>query len=122
MSQTFSYSAYLESETCCSCGIAFGMPTDFKSIAQRKAEGKTFYCPNGHPQHYTSESDDAKIKRLTRERDEARARTERERQSKLKLEKRISRGVCPCCHRSFSQIARHMKTKHPDFPVKGPTA
>lgn len=29
--------------------------------------------------------------------------------------KRSERSVCPSCHRSFSQMARHMKTKHPEF-------
>ena len=28
---------------------------------------------------------------------------------------RISKGVCPCCTRSFQNLARHMKTKHPEY-------
>ena len=24
-------------------------------------------------------------------------------------------GVCPCCTRTFPNLAAHMKTKHPDF-------
>jgi hypothetical protein len=27
-------------------------------------------------------------------------------------------GVCPCCNRTFQQLARHMKAKHPGY---GPT-
>lgn len=40
----------------------------------------------------------------------------RERKKKEQLETRAANGVCPCCHRTFKQLARHMKTKHPDFP------
>lgn len=39
----------------------------------------------------------------------------KEKASKDRLKKRIKNGVCPCCHRTVSQLARHMKTKHPEF-------
>ncbi len=32
-----------------------------------------------------------------------------------KAKKRAANGVCPCCSRTFSDLARHMKSKHPDF-------
>ncbi len=32
-----------------------------------------------------------------------------------KVKKRAANGVCPCCNRTFSDLARHMKAKHPDF-------
>ena len=28
---------------------------------------------------------------------------------------RVEHGVCPCCKRSFSALARHMATKHPEY-------
>lgn len=31
--------------------------------------------------------------------------------------KRASAGVCPCCNRTVSQMARHMQAKHPDYNV-----
>jgi len=34
---------------------------------------------------------------------------------KYRLQKRIKNGVCPCCHRSFVQLSRHMASKHPGF-------
>lgn len=35
---------------------------------------------------------------------------------KLKaLKKRAKHGVCPCCTRTFTNVARHMQTKHPEF-------
>ena len=38
-------------ETCCSCGVVFGLNEDFKNKLLRS--GDNFYCTNGHPQHYT---------------------------------------------------------------------
>jgi hypothetical protein len=29
---------------------------------------------------------------------------------------RIGNGVCPCCNRSFTNLRRHMTTKHPEYP------
>lgn len=31
-----------------------------------------------------------------------------------KIKKRIGRGVCPCCNRTFADLQRHMQTKHPE--------
>lgn len=38
-------------ETCCNCGITFGFPKKLFSVL--KENGASFYCPNGHSQHYT---------------------------------------------------------------------
>ena len=40
------------------------------------------------------------------------ARTRKELHS---VKARVAHGVCPCCNRTFKQLARHMKTKHPDY-------
>lgn len=32
-----------------------------------------------------------------------------------RTKKRGGHGVCPCCNRTFQQLARHMKSKHPDY-------
>jgi hypothetical protein len=32
-----------------------------------------------------------------------------------RLRNRAKAGVCPCCKRTVSQLARHMASKHPDF-------
>lgn len=31
-----------------------------------------------------------------------------------KLKLRVGRGVCPCCNRTFADLARHMQSKHPE--------
>jgi hypothetical protein len=33
--------------------------------------------------------------------------------AKQKLEARVHAGVCPHCHRSFKELARHMAAQHP---------
>lgn len=86
---------------------------------------KYFYCPNGHPQHYTGKSEEQKrIEELEAKlKYEKQAYTqmtdtmldERNRANKLKRQlNRVHKGVCPCCNRSFVNLKRHMETKHPE--------
>jgi hypothetical protein len=32
-----------------------------------------------------------------------------------RIKKRVAAGVCPCCNRSFKDLARHMAGQHPDY-------
>jgi hypothetical protein len=32
-----------------------------------------------------------------------------------RLKKRSAAGVCPCCNRTFKELANHMKSKHAQF-------
>jgi hypothetical protein len=111
-------------EECCSCGVVFGLTDYFQR--ERRRDHINFYCPNGHPQHYTSESDAEKNARLLREEQERHRRTlareneaarqRDEAEAALKRhQKRTKNGVCPCCKRSFVKLAAHMKTKHPGY-------
>lgn len=43
-----------------------------------------------------------------------RAEAERQRKSAARLKRRVNAGVCPHCHRTVNQMARHIETKHPD--------
>lgn len=124
MSVTFVENVTLVKEECCSCGMAFALP---KSLQDRFRENHTwFYCPSGHQQHYTGESAEAKLRReleaqkleTSRQREYyfAEQRKNEQAQRKIKkLNKRSAAGLCPCCNRTFSQVSRHMKTKHPEF-------
>lgn len=38
-----------------------------------------------------------------------------EKAAKTRLKNRAAAGVCPCCNRTFKQLAAHMKTKHPTW-------
>lgn len=101
----------------------------------------SFFCLNGHIQAYTgkpSEADKLR-KQLDAERQarqraeqrvaqrddevrEARERADRERNRAngykghaTRITKRAKAGVCPCCNRTFQQLAAHMANKHPQF-------
>ena len=108
----------LERHTCGTCGIIFAVPFDW--INERRKTAGSIHCPNGCKRSWVeSEADkvrkelrEAKCEILRKEQkilDEREAKDEAER--KLRM---VSRGVCPCCKRTFSNLARHMKTKHAD--------
>lgn len=121
----------LITETCCACGVLFAMTADLKAELQRSH--KLFFCPNGHQQHYTGESDKDRAARLQRELeaqerrtlrveaelDQANANAARVEKARKKLEReqaatlrRVTNGVCTECHRTFKQVAAHMQRKH----------
>lgn len=101
---------------CCNCAIIFGVPDRWQK--HRTQDKQQFFCPNGHPQSYS----ESVLDKVRRERDRAvqeQTRLAEENQAKekeiKKLKKRASAGTCPCCTRTFSNMARHMKTKHPEM-------
>lgn len=117
--------------TCANCGIGFAMPQHFAT--KRREDHKTFYCPSGHENWFPGETEAERLqKALEREqklhewtrsaRDRADERADhnerRARAYKGKLthiKTRVANGVCPCCRRSFTNLARHMTTQHPTF-------
>lgn len=114
----------METIVCCECGVPFGMPSDLKEKC-RADSGKLFYCPNGHAQHY-SKSTATKVKeeyeaKLKEKQEELWAANSKAVQLEVDLDKanrklkRVSKGVCPCCNRTFENLARHMKSKHPEL-------
>jgi RNase P subunit RPR2 len=80
-----------------------------------KRDKATFYCPNGHSQCYTGLSDKEKLEQERARHQETLARLNVAEAKRVQLEKRIKRGVCPCCKRSFTALARHIKSKHPEY-------
>lgn len=111
-----SYDQY-EFRSCPSCGIEYAAPCVFMQEA-RKDPAITFYCPNGHSRHFSESEAD----KLRRERDQLKQSlafkddliANRDKRIK-RMEKRAAAGSCPCCQRMFSNMSRHMKTKHPEF-------
>lgn len=120
-------------QECCNCYMRFSVPAQFDQ--DRRRDAKTFYCPVGHPQSYK----EGEFDRIRRERDrlaqqiaqrddeiarQKRLREEAERSNIAnrgvitRLKNRASAGVCPCCNRTVSQMARHMATKHPGFKAE----
>jgi hypothetical protein len=117
--------------TCYTCGIPFGITSELYKRAVTDAIGSVT-CPACGKLTCWRESDDQKkIKELERKltwetNEVARQKQQREvaeasltatRGVVTKMRKRVSVGTCPCCKRNFSQLARHMKTKHPDFGI-----
>lgn len=127
MSAVLNFQTVMKSEECCVCGVVFAMPS---SLQQRLREsGALFYCPSGHPQHY-SETEIQKLqKELQRVKESSQREIEWQRGARqtaekqlivkkgqiTKLKNRISKGVCPCCNRSFANLHQHMSSKHPDY-------
>lgn len=119
---------------CNRCGCRFGMPDGF--LNNRRSDKADFYCPNGHSMSYT-ESISEKLRRerdllkqqTARLEDEKRQaeeaaslasiRAEKAEAATKRLKKRSSAGTCPCCARTFSNMAEHMKHQHPAFVADG---
>lgn len=54
-SKLFEVETGLVTNTCLTCGVLFAMP---RTLTDRhKRDHESFYCPNGHTQHYVSKSD-----------------------------------------------------------------
>lgn len=128
-------------DTCCRCKSTMWLPAAVYAVARERQEEFTFYCSNGHAQHYTT--GETETDKLRRERDrlnqrlaekdddirrEREAREAAERQAAAargqvtKIKKRVGNGVCPCCTRSFANLRRHMETKHPNVVAFNPEA
>lgn len=128
MGYALKVSVSLETMECCKCGITFAAPNTFW-VQRKKDHSLNFYCPAGHSQVFAGETEAAKYKRLF-EAEQQRLEWEKEtneRQRRLlktsttkltNLKKRVANGVCPCCQRTVSQMARHMATKHPDYQTQ----
>lgn len=115
----------LREEICGVCGVAFAMPLSLHNDAQRD-HGRQFWCPNGHQLHFTGLTPEQRLRQRLANVEEDR-NWERARANDLqrslsatkgqltKTRKRIANGVCPCCHRTFTNVSRHMSTRHPEF-------
>lgn len=134
VNEVFAGTVHFYIEECCSCHILFGMD---KRTRQRYLDsGASFYCPNGHSQHYTESTvkklekqlalankrtewaqQDAKSAKDRAKHEEKRARTYLGHFNRVK--KRVAAGVCPCCNRTFKQLAEHMASKHPTYQGEG---
>lgn len=110
---------------CCDCAMLFAMTDEF--YQHRLANGRMFYCPAGHAQHFTARDDE--LAALKREKQSLQSQltyavtdAERQKREKINLKgqltktrNRIANGVCPCCNRTFQNVARHIAGQHPDF-------
>ena len=113
-------------EDCSECGVVYFVPSDMQARALK--DGRTFYCPNGHGQHYTETervrlkkelaAAQAEVQSANKRREWAEQEAKNARAEHALLKRRAHAGVCPCCHRTFANVARHMKTKHATQPAQ----
>lgn len=123
----------------CRCGARQSMTAETHRVLQHA--NATFYCVHGHTSWYPpGEAEEDKLRRerdrlkqqLAQKDDEIRdwratandqrdkAEHERRRANGYKghatrITKRAKAGVCPCCNRTFKQLAEHMARQHPQF-------
>ena len=127
---TMTYTNTLTIIECGDCHIPFAIPDNL--YRARLKDGRDFHCPNGHAIHYY-ETDNMKLRkenerlerRLANAREDQRiaevdALTARRKAAAAKgvltkARKRQAHGVCPCCNRTFPNVARHMASKHPNL-------
>ena len=121
MSISLAYSATVSIVTCANCGGPIALANE----SQLRESKKEFTCPSGHVNVFAGKTDaekkaDALTNELFREkqrREMAEREVVQERNRAVKAERKVRRaekGLCTCCNRSFTNLRRHMETKHPD--------
>ncbi len=131
MTYTLNVSQQLVVQDCCNCGIQFGVPAAFDKL--RRDDHGTFYCPAGHGQSYTGKTAAQKAeeraaalaqqlewasRRAANAQEDARAAHASlvaTRGHLTRAKKRAAHGVCPCCSRTFANVALHVAGQHPEF-------
>lgn len=114
----------------CWCGMHHAVPATLRRTQLSESENGRdhwVYCPAGHK--YGGPAGETKLQKAERrleaereerarvaaERDQAQASARAHKGAATRARKRAASAVCPCCHRSFKQLRRHMATKHPDY-------
>jgi len=93
-------------------------------------EQVAIYCPLGHTYIIAGKGEAARLREQLEAAQRARQATRdllaHEQRSHAatrghltRTKRRVGHGVCPCCGRTFQQLARHMKAKHPDYAEGG---
>ena len=115
---------------CYTCGGLFGINDELHNRAVVNKEG-IVYCPAcGLTTYWFGKSPVEKVREeMQRKLDVAKRRADGQEQRAYRAEnslratkgvvtrmkKRAANGVCPCCHRTFKQLVRHMDRKHPGY-------
>lgn len=116
-----------ETAICNECSINFGVPHGFTD--NRRADKRSFSCPNGHGMSY-QESEADKLRRerdrlqqQIAQKDDEIAETQRalvaQKAQVTRLKNRAKAGLCSCCNRHFVNLERHMASKHAEPGEKG---
>ena len=114
----------LVTEECCECHVLFAITRSHKDKLLELAETGSFYCPNGHAQHYRGRSlqhqlAEAKRREASAREDVRILANERDRAKRelTAARRRAKAALCPVpgCKRQIVQMARHLHAKHPDY-------
>lgn len=117
-------SVTIEVHHCGTCGVIFGF--EEKWAEERRSDKASWCCPNGHvfswngkPEVFELRDQLAEQKRRNKATRDLLAAEERShaatRGHLTRTKKRVAQGVCPCCNRTFKQLAAHMANKHPGY-------
>lgn len=111
----------------CWCSIEYAIPRSLHRTS-KEDHSTVVFCPLGH--RWVSKEHEKKASQnlreeLDRERRRHNCTAERlrhteaqrraEKAAKTRLKNRVANGVCPCCKRTFANLAKHMESKHPDY-------
>ena len=112
----------------CWCGMNHAVPVALRDYQVRQhrdgREVTSIYCPLGHAHAPAGTSEVERERerrraveaRLAAEQDQHQAERRAHASTKAALtraRRRADRGVCQHCHRSFVDVARHVRSKHP---------
>lgn len=140
MSTTITRSTELVTITCPDCAGVYAISEAYKENA-RQLGGflKCWTCPycksvrgfgEGHHQREKKELEEkarqlenaknwykSQMETAEKEREHFRKSRDGWKGQAVKTQKRVAKGVCPCCTRHFpnDKMAAHIATKHPDF-------
>lgn len=117
----------LKTLECGSCGVVHAIPESLYDAYYE--EGGYWHCPMGHRRGWPEGESQREKKSLKKKLENANKLLEwakfdatQERKKAInykgqitKLKNRAKFGVCPCCNRTFKQLAAHMKNKHPKY-------
>lgn len=126
------YDPDFRAHTCAGCGTSFAVP--YNLYRRFREDGASLRCPNPKcpwPSFSITETEaiklrkqleaaEARAKRAHEAREWAEKQLTAQKGQNTKLRKRIANGVCPCCHRTFQNLHRHISTKHPDYAEPKP--
>lgn len=105
---------------CGTCGGVYAINERFRKECHDY--GKSWTCPYckgswGYSNNNELSRLKAELESEKRRREVALSRANEAEQAKAKVERklrRVARGVCTCCNRSFKNLREHMATKHPE--------
>lgn len=122
---------------CITCKCQVWIPNALHEAAHAAAGKLSFYCSYGHEMVFSrGESELDKIRRerdrltqrlaekddeITRQRERTDAAERRRAAAQgqvTKIKNRVGNGVCPCCNRTFQNLANHMAHQHPTFTAE----